>query len=293
MQNSTEVNEFTVVGLTDAPELQVILFITLVGNVGIIVLIYLDPPLHTPTYFFLSNLSLVDCVYSSNITPKMMAGLLTGNKVISHDSCAAQMFFFVAFASVDFFLLAVMVYEHNAGICKPLHYTTSMRANLCTQLVTDCYIWGIIESSIHIGFTFHFSFWGSNIVHHFFCEIPLILVLSCSYIHINEVILFVLTVFNVIFALLIILISYLFIFITFLRMHSAEGPQKAFSSDTSHLTAASIFYETVIFMYLQPNSSHSMDNDQMGSVFYTIVIPMLNPLLYSLRNKEVNKAFRK
>uniref|UniRef100_A0A6P5JL67 Olfactory receptor n=1 Tax=Phascolarctos cinereus TaxID=38626 RepID=A0A6P5JL67_PHACI len=301
VENSTEVNEFILVGLTDAPELQVplfitfifIYFVTLVGNLGIIVLIYLDPQLHTPMYFFLSNLSLVDCIYSSAVTPKMMAGILTGNKLISHDGCAAQMFFFVAFASVDCFLLAVMAYDRHAAICKPLHYTTTMRANVCMQLVIGCYIWGIIESSIHTGFTFQLSFCGSNIVHHFFCDIPPILALSCSDIHINEVVLFILAAFNVFFALLIILTSYMFIFITILRMHSAEGRQKAFSTCASHLTAVSMFYGTVIFMYLQPNSSHSMDNDQMASVFYTTVIPMLNPLVYSLRNKEVNKAFRK
>uniref|UniRef100_F6YRB1 Olfactory receptor n=1 Tax=Monodelphis domestica TaxID=13616 RepID=F6YRB1_MONDO len=286
--NSTEVNEFILVGLTDVPELQVplfiaftfIYFVTLVGNLGMIALIFLDPQLHTPMYFFLSNLSLVDCIYSSAVTPKVMSGLLTGNKVISHDGCAAQMFFFVAFASVDCFLLAVMAYDRHAAICKPLYYTTTMRPNVCKCLVISCYIWGFTESSIHT-------------VHHFFCDIPPILALSCSDIHINEVMLFILASFNVFFALFIILTSYIFIFITILRMHSAEGQQKAFSTCASHLTAVSIFYGTVIFMYLQPNSSHSMDNDQMASVFYTIVVPMLNPLVYSLRNKEVNRAFRK
>lgn len=244
-------------------------------------------------YFFLSNLSLVDCVCSSAVTPKVMAGFLTGDKVISYGGCAAQMFFFVAFASVDCFLLAVMAYDRHAAVCKPLHYTTTMTTSVCTRMAIGCYVWGFVESSLHTGFTFCLSFCHSSVVHHFFCDIPPILALSCSDIYINEIVLFTLAAFNVFFALLVILTSYLFIFIAILRMCSAEGRKKAFSTCASHLTAVTIFYGTVIFMYLQPSSSHSMDNDQMASVFYTIIVPMLNPIVYSLRNKEVNNAFRK
>ncbi|XP_006160941.1 olfactory receptor 5B12 [Tupaia chinensis] len=301
MENGTEVNYFRLLGLTDIPELQVPLFITftiiylttLMGNLGIIMLILLDPRLHTPMYFFLSNLSLADCVYSSAVTPKVMAGLLTGDKVISYGGCIAQMFFFVAFASVDCFLLAVMAYDRHAAVCKPLHYTSTVTTNVCAQMAIGCYLWGFIESAIHTGFTFCLSFCHSNVVHHFFCDIPPILALSCSDIYINEIVLFILAAFNVAFALIVILTSYLFIFIAILRMRSAEGQKKAFSTCASHLTAVTIFYGTVIFMYLQPSSSHSMDNDQMASVFYTIIVPMLNPIVYSLRNKEVNNAFRK
>ncbi|XP_069326148.1 olfactory receptor 5B2-like [Eulemur rufifrons] len=301
MENSTEVNEFRLLGLTDTPELQVPLFvmftlvylITLIGNLGMIVLILLDSRLHTPMYFFLSNLSLADCVYSSAVTPKVILGLLTGDKVISYGGCVAQMFFFVAFASVDCFLLAVMAYDRHAAVCKPLHYTTTMTTSVCAHMVTGCYVWGFVESAIHTGFTFRLSFCHSNVVHHFFCDIPPILALSCSDIYMNEIVLFILASFNVAFALIVILTSYLFILIAILRMHSAEGQKKAFSTCASHLTAVTIFYGTVIFMYLQPSSSHSMDNDQMASVFYTIIIPMLNPIVYSLRNKEVNNAFKK
>ncbi|XP_045414073.1 olfactory receptor 5B12-like [Lemur catta] len=301
MENSTEVNEFRLLVLTDTPELQVPLFvmftlvylITLIGNLGMIVLILLDSRLHTPMYFFLSNLSLADCVYSSAVTPKVMLGLLTGDKVISYGGCVAQMFFFVAFASVDCFLLAVMAYDRHAAVCKPLHYTTTMTTSVCTHMVMGCYVWGFVESAIHTGFTFRLSFCHSNVVHHFFCDIPPILALSCSDIYMNEIVLFILAAFNVAFALIVILTSYLFILIAILRMRSAEGQKKAFSTCASHLTAVTIFYGTVIFMYLQPSSSHSMDNDQMASVFYTIIIPMLNPIVYSLRNKEVNNAFKK
>ncbi|XP_043337805.1 olfactory receptor 5B2-like [Cervus canadensis] len=301
MKNNTEVNEFRLLGLTDAPELQVPLFIiftfiyliTLTGNLGMVTLILLDSRLHTPMYFLLSNLSLVDCVYSSAVTPKVMAGLLTGDKVISYGGCVAQMFFFVAFASVDCFLLAVMAYDRHAAVCKPLHYASTVTPSVSAQMVMACYVWGFAESAIHTGFTFHLSFCHSNVVHHFFCDIPPILALSCSDIYVNEMVLFILAAFNVFLALMVIVSSYLFIFMAILRMHSAEGRKKAFSTCSSHLTAVIIFYGTVIFMYLQPSSSHSMDTDQMASVFYTIIVPMLNPLVYSLRNKEVSNAFRR
>uniref|UniRef100_A0A452SKE6 Olfactory receptor n=1 Tax=Ursus americanus TaxID=9643 RepID=A0A452SKE6_URSAM len=301
LSSCTEVNEFRLLGLTDSPELQVPLFITftsiylttLIGNLGMIMLVLSDSRLHTPMYIFLSNLSLVDCAYSSAVTPKVMAGFLTGDKVISYGGCAAQMFFFVAFASVDCFLLAAMAYDRHAAVCKPLHYTTAVTASLCAQMAGGCYVWGFVESAIHTGFTFCLSFCHSNVVHHFFCDIPPILALSCSDTNINEIVLFILAAFNVCFALIVILTSYLFIFIAILRMRSAEGRKKACSTCASHLTAVTIFYGTVMFMYLQPSSSHSMDNDQMASVFYTIIVPMLNPIVYSLRNKEVNNAFRK
>nr|XP_060464002.1 olfactory receptor 5B12-like isoform X3 [Panthera onca] len=301
MENGTKVNEFRLLGLTDNPELQIFLFITftliylttLIGNLGMIMLILLDSRLHTPMYIFLSNLSLVDCVYSSAVTPKVMAGFLTGDKIISYGGCAAQMFFFVGFASVDCFLLAVMAYDRHAAVCKPLHYTTTVTTSLCAQMAVGCYVWGFIESAIHTGFTFSLSFCHSNVVHHFFCDIPPILALSCSDIYINKIVLFILAAFNVCFALIVILTSYLLIFIAILRMCSAEGRKKAFSTCASHLTAVTLFYGAVTFMYLQPSSSHSMDNDQMASVFYTIIVPMLNPIVYSLRNKEVKNAFKK
>ncbi|XP_004389315.2 olfactory receptor 5B2-like [Trichechus manatus latirostris] len=301
MENISEVTEFILVGLTDALELQVPLFliftliylITLLGNLGMIVLILLDFHLHTPMYFFLSNLSLVDCVYASAVTPKVMIGLLTGDKIISYSMCAAQMFFFVALAIIENFLLAWMAFDRHAAVCKPLHYTTTMTSTVCALLVTGSYICGLLQSSIHVALTFHLSFCHSNVVNHFFCDIPPLLALSCSDINTNQIVIFTLTACNVFFTLLVILNSYLFIFIAILRMHSAEGRKKAFSTCASHLTAVSIFYGTTIFMYLQPTSSHSMDTDKMASVFYTMIIPMLNPLVYSLRNKDVKSAFKK
>ncbi|XP_027716567.1 olfactory receptor 5B2-like [Vombatus ursinus] len=301
MENRSQVNEFILTGLTDVPELQVPLFIiftliyliTLIGNLGIVALISSESCLHTPMYFFLSNLSLADFGYSSAVTPKVMAGLLTGDKVISYNGCATQFYFVASFISTENFLLASMAYDRHAAICKPLYYTTTMTSTVCAHLASGAYIYGFLASSIVMGSMFNLSFCRSNIVHHFFCDIPPLLVLSCSDTHITELIVFILGSLNTFFPFLFIFTSYLLIFITILKIHSTEGRQKAFSTCASHLTAVSIFYGTIFFMYFQPSSSHSMDTDKIVSVFYTMIIPMMNPLVYSLRNEDVNDAFRK
>ncbi|XP_077720617.1 olfactory receptor 5B12-like [Canis aureus] len=301
MENGTEVTEFILVGLTNDPKLQIPLFlvfsliylITLAGNLGMMVLILMDSRLHNPMYFFLSNLSLVDFGYSTAVTPKVMAGLLTEDKVMSYNACVTQFFFFVAFITAESFLLASMAYDRYAAVCKPLHYTTIMTTGVCARLVIGCYICGFLNASIHTGNIFSLSFCRANVVDHFFCDAPPLLALSCSDNYISEMVIFLVVGLNDFFSVLVILISYLFIFITILRMHASEGRQKAFSTCASHLTAVSIFYGTGTFMYLQPSSSHSMDTDKMASMFYTMVIPMLNPVVYSMRNKEVTSAFKK
>nr|XP_021484959.1 LOW QUALITY PROTEIN: olfactory receptor 5B12-like [Meriones unguiculatus] len=268
MENSTEVTEFILAGLTDDPELQIPLFIifcliylnTVLGNLGMVGLILLDPHLHTPMYLFLSHLSLVDFGYSSAVTPKVMAGLLSTDKIISRNACGTQFFFFVSFITTESFLLAAMAYDRYAAVCKPLHYTTTMTTNTCA---------------------------------YFFCDAPPLLALSCSDTSVSEMVIFFVVGFNDVFSIVVIMISYLFIFITILRMRSSEGRQKAFSTCGSHLTAVSIFYGSGIFVYLQPSSSHTIGTDKMASVFYSMIIPMLNPLVYSLRNKEVKGAFKK
>nr|XP_008504828.1 PREDICTED: olfactory receptor 5B3-like [Equus przewalskii] len=301
MGNNTEVKEFILMGLTNAPELQVPLFIiftliyliTLIWNLGLIMVILLASHLHTPMYFFLTNLSLVDFCYSSTVTPKVIAGFLIRDKVISYNACAAQMFFFVVFATVESYLLASMAYDRYTAVCKPLHYTTMMTTTLCTHMTICSYVFGFLTAAVHVGDTFCLSFCMPNVVHHFFCDILAVMVLSCSDRHVSELVLVYMVSFNNFFALLVILISCVFIFITILKMHSAAGYQKAISTCASHLTAVSIFYGTIIFMYLKPSSSHSMDIDKIASVFYTMLIPMLNPVVYSLRNKEVKNAFKK
>ncbi|XP_008830386.1 olfactory receptor 5B3-like [Nannospalax galili] len=301
MGNRTEVTEFILLGLTNAPELQVplflmftlIYFINMAGNLGMLMLILWDSRLHTPMYFFLGNLSLVDVFYSSAVTPTAVTGLLAGKQVISYNVCAAQMFLFAAFATAEDLLLAAMAYDRYAAVCKPLHYSTTMTTRACVCLTTACYAGGFLNASIHTGDTFSLSFCKSSVVHHFFCDVPAVMVLSCSDRHVSEMVLVYAASFVICSALLVILISYTFIFITIFKMRSASGYQKAMSTCVSHFTAVSIFYGTLIFMYLQPSSSHSMDTDKTVSVFYTMVIPMLNPLVYSLRNKEVKSAFKK
>nr|XP_048286538.1 olfactory receptor 5B12-like [Myodes glareolus] len=301
MENSTEVTEFILAGLTDDPELQIPLFIvflliyfcTVLGNVGMTGLILLDSHLHTPMYLFLSHLSLVDFGYSSAVTPKVMAGLISTDKIISHNACGTQFYFVVSFITTESFLLAAMAYDRYAAVCKPLHYTTTMTINTCSCLTISSYVYGFMNSSIHTGNIFRLSFCKSNVIDHFFCDAPPLLALSCSDTSVSEIVIFFVVGFNVLFCIVVIFISYLFIFITILRMRSSEGRQKAFSTCASHLTAVSIFYGSGIFMYLQPSSSHTMGTDKVASVFYTMVIPMLNPLVYSLRNKEVKSALQK
>ncbi|XP_026262307.2 olfactory receptor 5B3-like [Urocitellus parryii] len=301
MENRTEVTQFILLGLTNNPSLQLPLFVTfliiyiinLIGNMGIILLILLDSRLHTPMYFFLGNLSLVDLCYSSAVSSTVMAGLLLGYKVISYNACVTQMFFFGAFATVENYLLASMAYDRYAAVCKPLHYTTTMTTSVCSYLIIGCYVCGFLSACILTGNTFSVTYSKSNVVHHFFCDVLAVMVLSHSDRHVNELVLIYVASFDILIALLIILISYIFIFITILKMRSAAGHRKAISTCASHFTAVSIFYGTLIFVYLQPSSSHSMDTFKIASVFYTMVIPMLNPVVYSLRNKEVKSAFLK
>ncbi|XP_006995098.1 olfactory receptor 5B3-like [Peromyscus maniculatus bairdii] len=301
MENRTEMTWFILLGLTNNPHLQLPLFftflfiytITLVGNLGMFLLILLDSRLHTPMYIFLCHLSLVDFCYSSTVTPKVIAGFLTGDKIMSYNACATQMFFFATFANVENYLLVSMAYDRYVAVCKPLHYATTMTTSVCAFLVIGCYICGFLNASIYTVNALSLSFCEVNVVHHFFCDIPAVMIVSCSDRHVNELILIYVASFNIFFALILILISYMFIFINILKMHSVAGYRKALSTCASHFTAVSIFYGTVIFMYLQPSSSHSMDTDKIASVFYTMAIPMLNPLVYSLRNKEVKNAFTK
>ncbi|CAM2115629.1 unnamed protein product [Caretta caretta] len=299
--NHSEVTEFILSGLTDRPELQVPLFvvflliygITLVGNGGMILLITIDPQLHTPMYFFLSNLSFCDLCYSSVISPKMLLNFFAERKSISYTACALQMFLSIVFADVECLLLAVMAYDRYVAICNPLLYTVTMSRQLCKQLVVGVYTVGVVDSMIHMCCTFRLAFCSSNIINHFFCDIPPLLVLSCSDTRINEIVTFVFICCIVVSSLVTILLSYVYITSTILQIHSAKGRHKAFSTCTFHLTAVALYFGTLLFMHLRPKSSYSMDTDKMTSVFYTLVIPMLNPLIYSLRNTEVKDALRK
>ncbi|XP_025037390.2 olfactory receptor 5AP2-like [Pelodiscus sinensis] len=299
--NLSAVTEFILLGLTDHRELEVPLFvvflviylITLTGNLGMIVLIRSDPQLHTPMYFFLINLSLVDFCYSSVITPKLLVGFLSGNKAISFNSCATQFFFFSSSVGIECLLLAVMAYDRYVAICNPLLYTVIMSHRVCVLLVVSSFLAGFANSMIHTICMFQLPFCNSNIINHFFCDVPPLLKLSCADTFVNEVVIFAFASLIEISCLLTVLISYLHILSAILRIRSAEGRRKAFSTCASHLTAVSIFFGTTLFMYLRPSSSSSMGQDKVVSVLYTMVIPMLNPLIYSLRNKEVKAALRR
>ncbi|XP_065451840.1 olfactory receptor 5W2-like [Chrysemys picta bellii] len=299
--NHSEVTEFILSGLTDRPELQVLLFgvflvvygITLVGNGGMIFLITIDRRLHIPMYFFLSNLSFCDLCYSSIISPKLLQNFLAHKKSISYTACAVQVYLSIVFADVECLLLAVMAYDRYVAICNPLLYTVTMSRQLCNQLVAGVYAVGLVDSMIYACFTFRLSFCSSNIINHFFCDIPPLLALSCSDTQINEIVMFTLSCCIIVSSLVTVLLSYVYIISTILQIRSAEGRRKAFSTCTFHLTAVALYFGTLLFVYLRPTYSYFMDTDKVASVFYTLVIPMLNPLIYSLRNTEVKDALRK
>ncbi|XP_029431558.1 olfactory receptor 1020-like [Rhinatrema bivittatum] len=301
LENQTSVTEFILLGLTDNPILQILLFvffllvyiITLLANTGIIVITWLDVHLQTPMYFFLSHLSFVDICYSSVTTPKNLQSLLVEKKSISFLGCALQMYFFIGFAASESFLLVVMAFDRYVAICNPLLYSVLMNRRLCIQLMTAVYLASFVISLIHTTCTFRLSFCESNVINHFFCDVPPLLVLSCSDTLVNEIVIFIIVGFNCITSLLTILISYIYIISTILKIRSAEGRQKTFSTCASHFTAVLIFYCTVVSMNLRPPSSYSLDQNKVTSVFYTMMIPMLNPLIYSLKNKEVKTAMRK
>ncbi|XP_027381371.1 olfactory receptor 5W2-like [Bos indicus] len=300
-ENCTVFADFIFLGLSGRQDVQQGLFvlfllvygITAVANVGMVLLIKRDPRLHTPMYYFLSHLSFCDICYSSTISPKMLADFLSEQKRIPYDVCAIQMYFFGAFGDVECLMLAVMAYDRYVAICNPLLYTIAMSRGICTQLVVVAYIVGLVDSAIHTCCAFQLSFCNSNIVNHFFCDIPPLLALSSSDASINEIMLFISSSCVLGTSIITVLLSYSYIITTILRMSSAKGRRKAFSTCASHLTAVAIFHGTLLFMYFRPSSSYSMDTDKTASVFYTVVIPMLNPLIYSLRNKDVKGALKK
>ncbi|XP_024418362.2 olfactory receptor 5T7 isoform X2 [Desmodus rotundus] len=301
MKNVTEVTTFVLKGFTDNLELQIVLFFlflaiylfTLMGNLGLILLVIGDSWLHNPMYYFLSVLSSVDACYSSVIAPNMLVDFLSQNKVISFLGCATQMFLAVTFGTTECFLLAAMAYDRYVAIYNPLLYTVSMSPRVYVPLIIASYVGGILHACVHTVATFSLSFCASNEIRHIFCDVPPLLAISCSDTHTNQLLLFYIAGFIEISTILIVLISYGFILLAILRMRSAEGRRKAFSTCGSHLTGVSAFHGTVLFMYVRPSSSYSLDHDMIVSIFYTIVIPMLNPIIYSLRNKDVHKAMKR
>lgn len=286
---------FILLGLTDHAELKVVLFalflviyaITLLGNLGMIFLIRITPKLHTPMYYFLSRLSFVDACFSSAIAPQMLRNLLVVKGTISFSACMVQHLCFGVFVTSEGFLLSVMAYDRCEAITNPLCYGVAMSKRKSVGLVVGSWICGIINSLIHT-VSLGRLFCRLNIVSHF-CDIPSLLKLSCSETLTNELLLLTFSGVIAMATFLIVTISYMFIVVAILRIRSAAGRQKAFSTCASHLTAVPIFYGTLSFSYIQPSSQYSIKQEKVVSVFYTLVIPMLNPLIYSLRNKEAVK----
>ncbi|XP_049747870.1 olfactory receptor 1038-like [Elephas maximus indicus] len=299
--NMTYVTEFILKGITDRPELQapcfavflVIYLVTVLGNFGLIILIRIDTRLHIPMYYFLRHLAFVDLCYSSAITPKMMVNFVAERNTIPFHACATQLGCFLTFMITECFLLASMAYDRYVAICSPLHYSILMSKRVCLQLVAIPYIYSFLVALFHTIITFHLTYCGPNVINHFYCDDLPLLALSCSDTHMKEILIFAFAGFDMICSSSIVLISYVFIIAAILRIHSTQGRRKVISTCGSHMVAVTIFYGTLIFMYLQPTSNHSLDTDKMASVFYTVVIPKLNPLIYSLRNKEVKEALKK
>ncbi|XP_062951124.1 olfactory receptor 5D13-like [Cynocephalus volans] len=297
---SSEVT-FILLGFSEYPDLQVSLFlvflsiytVTVLGNLGMIIIIRINPKLHTPMYFFLSHLSFVDFCYSTTVTPKLLENLAVEDRTISFMGCIMQFFLASVFVVAETFMLAVMAYDRFVAICNPLLYTVVMSPKLCVSLVSGPYAWGIVSSLTFTYFLLALSFCGSNIMNNFVCEHSVIVSVSCSDPSISQVLCFVIAIFNEVSSLVIILTTYIFIFVTVMKMPSAGGCHKAFSTCASHLTAITIFHGTVLFLYCVPHSKNSWLTVKVGSVFYTVVIPMLNPLIYSLRNKDVKDTVRK
>ncbi|XP_055990560.1 olfactory receptor 5L1-like [Sorex fumeus] len=300
-ENCTAVTEFILVGLSDDPELRVFLSllflliygVTVLGNVGMIALIQVSSQLQTPMYFFLSHLSIVDFCYSSIIVPRMLPNILNQEKAISFLGCMVQFYFFCMFAITEVFLLAVMAYDRFLAICSPLLYTVNMSEPLRMLLITACYLLGTVCSLTHLCLALKIPSYRSNVINHFFCDLPPLLSLACADTSLNVLVIYILATFNEIVTIVIIFTSYLFILVTILRMRSAEGRRKAFSTCASHLTAIIVFQGTILFIYCRPSTGNSADTDKVAMVFYTVVIPMLNPLIYSLRNKDVKAALKK
>ncbi|XP_061465576.1 olfactory receptor 9I1-like [Rhineura floridana] len=299
--NRTQVSEFILLGFSDRSEVEMPLFLvflliyllTLTGNLGMIVLIQTDSLLQSPMYFFLSNLSFIDICYSSIIIPRLLYDLFTDRKVISYNACATQMWLFTLYATTECYLLAAMAYDRFVAICNPLFYPIAMAKKVCLQLVAGCYLAGLVNAIVHASGTFRLSFCGPNEISSFFCDIPPLLRLSCSDNYVSKVVLFVLSTFVVVANAVIVLFSYTYIISTILRMRSSTGRRKTFSTCASHLTAIVLYYGSLTFMYVQPGGLEAVEQDKIVSVFYTIVIPMLNPIIYSLRNEEVKKALKK
>ncbi|XP_007442518.1 olfactory receptor 5V1-like [Python bivittatus] len=301
MMNESAPTEFLILGFSGLQDLRLLLFFiflatyicTLVGNISILTVVCLDPQLHTPMYFFLGNLSFLDICYTTTNVPQILVHLMAQKKSITYAGCVIQLYFFLSFVGTECILLAAMAYDRFAAICHPLNYTSIMRRVLCLQLSGACWVSGFLNSALHTYFTFRLPFCGANHINYFFCDIPPLLMLSCGDTTLNEIILLVVGVFIGWTPFVCIVLSYIYIISTIMKIQSNEGRIKAFSTCTSHLTIVILYYGSSIFTYVRPTSTYSLEKDRLISVLYSIVTPMLNPLIYTLRNKDIKNALKK
>ncbi|KAM5128775.1 olfactory receptor 5AR1-like [Callospermophilus lateralis] len=301
MENSSIVTKFILLGMTDNPQLAVLLFgvffvvyiITVLGNLGLVVLIIISSHLHTPMYFFLSNLSFLDVCLSSTTTPKTLTNLLSQLHEVPFLGCVTQMGIFIIFASAECNILASMAYDRYTAICHPLFYHLTMSRGRCLFLVAGCYLGGLVNMVAVTTSVTQLSFCQPHILPHFFCDIPPLLALACSDPWVTQMLVVICGGFTLVTSIVVILVSYMSILMTILGIPSASGKQKAFSTCASHFTAVGLYYGTTMYTYLQPSQYASLSGNQLVSIFYTMVIPMLNPLIYSLRNQEVKIALQK
>ncbi|XP_019292712.2 olfactory receptor 13G1 [Panthera pardus] len=299
--NNSIVTEFMILGLTQNPELQGVLFIVFLciylvaffGNGLIIIVIIYNTTLHTPMYVFLLALAIVDIICTTSIIPKMLGTMLTSEKSISYGSCISQLFFFTWSLGAEMVLFTTMAYDRYVAICFPLRYSTIMNHYMCVTLLSIAMVIAVTNSWVHTGLILNLTFCGPNNIDHFFCEIPPLLSLSCSPVRINEVMVYVADISLAIGDFSLTCLSYGFIIAAILRIRTAEGKRKAFSTCSSHLIVVSLYYCPVIYTYIRPASSYSFERDKVIAALYTLVTPTLNPIVYSLRNKEMQTGIQK
>lgn len=301
MINESLAGDFILVGFSDHPQLEKILFavvlisylLTLVGNTAIILISYLDPMLHTPMYYFLTHLSFVDLCFTTSIAPQLLWNLRGPYKTISPTGCAIQLYVSLALGSTECVLLAVMAFDRYAAVCRPLHYATGMHSRLCQSLVGMAWLSGVGNTLIQGTITLRLPRCGNHRIYHFICEVPAMVKLACVNIHANEVQLFMASLVLLLLPLTLILISYGCIAQAVMRIRSAQAWRKALGTCGSHLLVVTLFYGTITAVYIQPNSSYAHSQGKFITLLYTIVTPTLNPLIYTLRNKDVKGALRR
>ncbi|XP_036786164.2 olfactory receptor 147-like [Manis pentadactyla] len=292
--NGSFITHFVLLGLTDRPDLQLPLFflflvmymVTVLGNVGMITLIGLNSHLHTPMHFFLFNLSFVDCFLSSVFTPKMLINFISEKNIISYGGCMTQLSFLCFFGISECYVLTSVAYDCYVAICKPLLYNAAMSPKVCSSLMLGSYSMAFSGSMAHTGCMLRLVFCDANTINHYLCDILPVLQLSCTSTYVNELVVFIVVRINIIVPCLTIFVSYGFILSSIFRISSTEGRSKAFSTCSSHIIAVSLYFRSGAFMYLRPSSAGSIDVGKISSVFYTNTVPMMNPLIYSLRNKD-------